>query len=64
MKKIIANKIRCNHCGDVIESTAVHEFVTCRCGTCSVDGGKDYIRRCFNVEGDFEELAEFEEIPD
>ena len=64
MQKIIVNKIKCKHCGDVIESTTVHEFVTCRCGKCSADGGKSYIRRCFESDGDFEELSEFEEVPD
>lgn len=43
--KIIKNAIRCNRCGDEIESTSVHQFVTCGCGTCSVDGGHEYLRR-------------------
>ena len=64
MQKIIFNKIKCKHCGDIIESTTIHEFVTCSCGKCSADGGKDYIRRCFESDGDFEELSEFEEVPD
>ena len=64
IQKIIVNKIKCKHCGDIIESTTVHDFVTCSCGKCSVDGGKNYIRRCFEAEGDFEELSEFQEVPD
>ena len=43
---IIRNAIRCNHCGDVIESTYRHDFKTCSCGCVSVDGGHDYLRRC------------------
>lgn len=43
---IIRNAIRCNHCGDVIESVHRHDFRTCRCGCVSVDGGHDYLRRC------------------
>ena len=39
--------IKCKHCGDVIESTDLHNFVTCSCGCCSVDGGFDYIRGWF-----------------
>ena len=35
---IIRNAIRCNHCGDVIESVHRHDFRTCRCGCVSVDG--------------------------
>ena len=34
--EIIHNRGRCKLCGDIIESTDRHEFVTCRCGACSV----------------------------
>lgn len=61
MKKIITNKIRCKKCGDIIESKSVHDFVTCKCGAVSVDGGHDYIRRCGNLE-DFEDLSEYENV--
>ena len=54
---IIKNQIRCNHCGDIIESKNRHDFRTCSCGRVSVDGGHDYLRRCFKAEGDFEELS-------
>ena len=43
--KIIRNAIRCNICGDEIESTTCHDFVTCKCGACSVDGGHEYLKR-------------------
>ena len=46
-RKIIRNAIRCNHCGDVIESTYRHDFKACSCGRVSVDGGHDYLRRCY-----------------
>ena len=60
--KIKRNAIKCNHCGDVIESTHRHDFKSCSCGTVSVDGGKDYFRRCFkNSPEDFEDLAEWED---
>ena len=39
MKKIIRNVIRCKSCGDIIESKYTHDYVTCKCGRCSVDGG-------------------------
>ena len=29
--RIIRNAARCNHCGDVIESTYRHDFKTCSC---------------------------------
>lgn len=50
MAKIIKNAIQCKKCGEIIESTNVHDFVTCSCGACSVDGGHDYLRRCGNLE--------------
>ena len=59
MEKIKINKIRCKRCGDIIESKTVHDFKFCKCG--AVDGGKEYLRRCFiNTEDDYEELSEYE----
>ena len=55
--KILSNKIKCNFCGDVIESKHVHDFKTCKCGRVSVDGGHEYMRRCFKEDGDYEELS-------
>ena len=43
--RILKNCIQCRKCGDTIESKSVHDFVTCSCGACSVDGGLDYLRR-------------------
>lgn len=39
---IFVNKIRCNKCGDIIESISVHDFKFCKCGAVAVDGGHDY----------------------
>lgn len=36
MKKIIRNRIKCNLCGDIIESKNRHDFVECKCGSCLV----------------------------
>ena len=63
MPKIIRNAIRCKKCGDVIESKTVHDFKFCSCGSCAVDGGHDYLRRCGNL-GDWEELSEVEKVED
>ena len=61
MEKIKINKIRCKRCGDIIESKTVHDFKFCKCGAVAVDGGKEYLRRCFiNIEDDYEELSEYE----
>jgi tRNA(Ile2) C34 agmatinyltransferase TiaS len=62
-RKIITNKIKCNSCGEVIESKHRHDFVTCKCGAVSVDGGKDYLRRAFKKgPEDYEDLSETVEI--
>ncbi|MCR4708200.1 MAG: hypothetical protein K5746_09690 [Clostridiales bacterium] len=56
--RIIRNVIRCNHCGDVIESAYRHDFRSCSCGCVSVDGGHDYLRRCFvNNPADYTDLS-------
>ena len=59
MPRIIRNAIRCKKCGDIIESKTVHDFKFCSCGSCAVDGGHDYLRRCGNRE-DWEELSKAE----
>ena len=61
ISKIISNKAKCKKCKDIIESTYRHDFVTCKCGAISVDGGKDYLRRAFRDIDDIEELSEYEE---
>ena len=61
MKRIIQNKIMCRKCGEIIESKHRHDYQTCKCGACSVDGGHDYLRRCFKNRDDIIEMSEFEE---
>ncbi|MCM1004153.1 MAG: hypothetical protein NC408_07415 [Candidatus Gastranaerophilales bacterium] len=58
--KIIRNRIRCKHCGDIIESTSTYDFKFCSCGRVAVDGGKSYLKRSGNP-GEWEELSEIEE---
>ena len=55
--KIIKNAIRCNICGDVIESKDRHDYVECSCGACAVDGGHDYLRRRFKEKGTYTDLS-------
>lgn len=59
--KIIRNAIQCKKCGDIIESKSRHDYVTCSCGACSVDGGKDYLRRDAVEPDCFIELSKVEE---
>lgn len=42
--KISRNKVKCLSCNEVIESKYTHDFQTCSCGSCSVDGGLSYVR--------------------
>lgn len=57
MRKIIKNSIQCKICGDVIESTYCHDYVECSCGACAVDGGHDYLRRCFKDKDCYIDLS-------
>ena len=58
-RRIIRNAIKCNTCGDIIESVYTHDFKTCSCGRVSVDGGHDYLRRCFaESQDDYTDLSE------
>lgn len=63
--KIIRNAIRCNLCGDEIESRYVHEFVWCSCGMVAVDGGTAYLRRSYKgSQEDYTEISEYVEDDD
>ena len=42
---IISNQIKCHECQEEIYSAHRHDYVTCKCGGCSVDGGTSYLRR-------------------
>ena len=46
---IIQNAVKCNKCDDFIFSAHRHDFVTCKCGNISVDGGQDYLRRAGGI---------------
>ncbi len=60
MKTILHNRIRCNLCGDVVESTSTHEYVQCSCGNCAADGGLSYLRRTFREGRDsYTELSQW-----
>ena len=57
MRKIIKNAIQCKLCGEIIESTNRHQYVTCKCGACAVDGGHDYLRRSFRDKECYTDLS-------
>ena len=58
---IIRNAIQCKKCGDIMEFVSVHDFKTCSCGSCSVDGGHYYLRRSAKSLDDFTDLSEFQD---
>lgn len=55
------NAAQCHTCEDVIRSVTRHDFVTCKCGGISVDGGESYNRRLFQTVGTWTELTTHEE---
>ena len=61
MRKILVNAIKCKLCGEIIESTEQHEYVSCKCGACAVDGGLEYLRRSFQSKDCYFELSVTEE---
>ena len=61
---IIKNAIRCNICGDEIESKYRHDYVQCSCGTCAVDGGHDYLRRTIKQGTVYTDLSIMKPRPD
>ena len=64
-KKLIKNAIKCNNCGDIIESKYTHDFKFCSCRTVSVDGGLSYAKRSFkNSPLDFTDLSEWQDVCD
>lgn len=54
--RITKNAIRCNKCGDFVESVHVHDFKWCSCQSVAVDGGHDYLRRVGNPD-DFTDIS-------
>lgn len=60
--KILKNAARCKKCDTVIESTHVHDFVTCNCKAIFTDGGLTYIRRGGDLDS-IVDLSLFEEDP-
>lgn len=58
MGDVKRNRCMCKKCGDIIESTHRHHFVTCRCGAISADGGHAYERRVAKNLDDVEEIGD------
>lgn len=56
------NSVHCIACGDDIVSRHVHDFVTCSCGSVSVDGGHEYLRRVFNGQAIYTDTSITREV--
>lgn len=61
-QRLVSNAAQCGVCHEIIESRHRHDFVTCRCGNVSVDGGLDYIRRAF-VTRNYTDVCQHEPAP-
>ena len=51
------NQAKCLKCGDIITSKHGHDFVWCSCKSVAVDGGHNYLRRCFDDKASYEDLS-------
>lgn len=64
MKTLIVNKGTCRDCNETITSKHRHDYVTCKCGQCALDGGTDYIRSKgpINLTTLYHDKSQFDEI--
>lgn len=58
--KIRRNAAMCLKCKSVIESTHVHDYVSCYCGAIAVDGGREYLKRSGNPDN-FKDMVDYVE---
>lgn len=64
--RLVYNAIKCKKCGDVIISRTVHDFVRCKCGTITNDGGLEYQHISYKtdtMEESVENLAVYSDAP-
>ena len=50
--------IKCKKCGDFIYSRAVHDFHSCTCEACSIDGGQNDYFRIIGARDDWEYVSQ------
>lgn len=56
------NKIKCLSCGDIIESTHVHDYKRCKCGKVAVDGGTEYLKRAYPEGNPYDWFVDLSEV--
>ena len=61
--KLIVNRAKCLVCGDIIVSKYIHDYVTCECGSLSVDGGQEYLKRSYSDRSEVLELNLYQSSP-
>lgn len=61
MKKVIKNRWKCLCCREILESNYAHDFITCSCGSLSIDGGPYIPRVLFKDENMIEDLSTYDE---
>ncbi len=44
------SKVRCIHCGEILESKYIYDFKKCGCGKTFIDGGNSYIITVVDAE--------------
>jgi len=61
---IYINAATCKLCGDRIRSKNRHDYVTCKCGNVSVDGGSWYTKRGFkkSIDSFTNEIVYFADV--
>lgn len=61
---IYINAATCKLCGDRIRSKNRHDYVTCKCGNVSVDGGSWYAKRGFkkSIDSFTNEIVYFADV--
>lgn len=58
MKKLLINRAKCLLCNDIITSKHSHDYVTCKCGNLSIDGGIECPRRLYKKPNSYLDLSE------
>lgn len=61
---ITRNAAMCQLCLDIIESRHTHDYVSCKCGEISLDGGRSYLRRRAKDFNNLTDLSEYDEEDD
>ena len=59
MKKLIRNRAKCLKCGDIIESTQIHQMVHCSCRNIYVDGGLDIAIMVGKMKKKYLDMSEY-----